>query len=219
MKAEEAKIIKRYEAMVHSLVTKVMNEYGLEREREDLFAYGIEGLLQSWRRYDPTRGAAFQTYAYYRVRGAIIDGARTMGMRGPRRRKLQTESISNELQLEACQQPPQEGLKGLSERLDAMVTQTATIFLLVEGKEELIEQTASPDASPEEEVERQNMRKWVRDKLARLDERSRIILERYFYDDWKLDDIAESYGYSRSWASRARSAALRKLGRALQEEF
>jgi len=45
-------------------------------EFDDLLAAGVEGLLQAARRYDPSHGHAFSTFAYYRVRGAIYDSIR-----------------------------------------------------------------------------------------------------------------------------------------------
>src|SRR5690606_300924 len=38
-----------------------------------------EGLLDAARRFDPARGVSFRTFAYYRVRGAMLDGLRKMG--------------------------------------------------------------------------------------------------------------------------------------------
>lgn len=45
-------------------------------QSSDLSAYGYVGLIQAVDRFDHTRGLKFQTYAYLRVRGAIIDGIR-----------------------------------------------------------------------------------------------------------------------------------------------
>jgi RNA polymerase sigma factor for flagellar operon FliA len=45
-------------------------------EFDELINDGVLGLIDAARRYDPTRGAAFSTYAGYRIRGAILDGLR-----------------------------------------------------------------------------------------------------------------------------------------------
>lgn len=74
-----------YKAMVHSLARRA---YLKNRtfEYDELYHYGIIGLLDAERRFDPNCGAIFTTYAYYRIHGAIIDGIRSMGYlkRGPR---------------------------------------------------------------------------------------------------------------------------------------
>src|SRR5262245_2083763 len=40
----------------------------------DYLHYGMLGLLEAIDRYDPDRGAAFATFARYRIRGAILNG-------------------------------------------------------------------------------------------------------------------------------------------------
>ena len=45
---------------------------------EDLEAFGIQGLLEAHSRFDASRGARFGTFAYYRIRGAMLDGVRKM---------------------------------------------------------------------------------------------------------------------------------------------
>ena len=42
-------------------------------------ALGCKGLLEAAQRYDDRHGVAFTTFAYYRVRGAMFDGLRSMG--------------------------------------------------------------------------------------------------------------------------------------------
>jgi RNA polymerase sigma factor for flagellar operon FliA len=45
---------------------------------EDLVSYGIFGLIEAIERFDPDKGVSFQTYAYMRIRGSIIDELRLM---------------------------------------------------------------------------------------------------------------------------------------------
>src|SRR6185437_11544518 len=45
-------------------------------ELEELIALANAGLAEAAARYEPDRGAAFTTFAWYRVHGAILDGLR-----------------------------------------------------------------------------------------------------------------------------------------------
>ena len=52
---------------------------GLPAGREDvenLESAGVLGLVEAAAKYDPTRNAQFKTFAYMRVRGAILDELR-----------------------------------------------------------------------------------------------------------------------------------------------
>ena len=43
---------------------------------EDMLSYGMQGLIEAYHAFDPTRGAKFSTYALPRIRGAILDALR-----------------------------------------------------------------------------------------------------------------------------------------------
>jgi len=65
--------------LVHSICRKIHARVGRCVEYDDLVGFGTTGLLEAADRFDPTVGVAFGTFAYYRVRGAVYDGMRTMG--------------------------------------------------------------------------------------------------------------------------------------------
>lgn len=44
--------------------------------RDDLSSFGVMGLIDAIEKFDYLRGLQFETYASWRIRGAIIDGLR-----------------------------------------------------------------------------------------------------------------------------------------------
>ena len=73
-------LIARHEKMVLGLACRLRRELGLRGELDDLIAFGFGGLLEAQHRFDPTRGIRFQTFAYHRIRGAMLDGVRKMAL-------------------------------------------------------------------------------------------------------------------------------------------
>jgi DNA-directed RNA polymerase specialized sigma subunit len=49
-------------------------QLGLDTPEEDLVALGVQGLLGARQRFDADERTRFESFAYYRVRGAILDG-------------------------------------------------------------------------------------------------------------------------------------------------
>src|SRR6476646_2648887 len=47
---------------------------------DELISYGQVGLLEAADRFDAKVGANFLTFAHYRIKGAIFDGLRKMGV-------------------------------------------------------------------------------------------------------------------------------------------
>ena len=70
--------ITQHEKMVHGLANRLRRELSLRGDLDDLIAFGFGGLLEARHRFDPGRGVRFQTFAYHRVRGAMLDGVRKM---------------------------------------------------------------------------------------------------------------------------------------------
>ena len=75
----ENELIEAHRGFVEGLAHKLKRQLKIRVDVEDLIAYGYEGLLQAWRRYDTNAKASFTSFAYYRVRGAMYDGCRKEG--------------------------------------------------------------------------------------------------------------------------------------------
>ena len=70
--------IAEYRPLVVSIARRTRHQLDLKVDDDDLIAFGYQGLLEARSRFDSSRGVQFNTFAYYRVRGAIIDGVRAM---------------------------------------------------------------------------------------------------------------------------------------------
>ncbi len=62
--------------MVHKIVHRVVAYLKPPLSFEDLVSAGTVGLVKAARDYDPVHQAEFKTYAYIRIRGAILDELR-----------------------------------------------------------------------------------------------------------------------------------------------
>lgn len=60
------------------LISGRMKKYLGFAEYDDLFIAGVFGLIDAIDKFDPNRNAKFETYAHYRIRGAMIDYVRQL---------------------------------------------------------------------------------------------------------------------------------------------
>src|SRR5688572_10390908 len=77
--AEKNQLVEQHLSLVQAIARKLKKTLGRSMEYDDLVAYGSKGLVEAAERYDARPGVAFSTFAYYRIRGAMFDGLRTMG--------------------------------------------------------------------------------------------------------------------------------------------
>lgn len=63
-----------YMPLIHKIANQVYRQVNAQVDRDDLVSWGITGLLEAMKRFEPGRGAKLATFAYYRIRGAMLDG-------------------------------------------------------------------------------------------------------------------------------------------------
>lgn len=192
-------LIVRHEKMVHGLASRLRRELSLRGELDDLVAFGFGGLLEAQQRFDPDRGVRFQTFAYYRVRGAMLDGVRKMADL-PRRAHERLRASSDVTPTAAPT-----GLDKAFTRISASLS-TSTVLQGSFGEE-------SPEAAllKNESITR------LLQALPRLSPRQRVLVRGFYFEGRPLDAMARELGISKSWASRLHRSALAELRGALEQ--
>ena len=78
-----------YLPIVRSAAVQLRSMAGSILEQEELIDQGVLALIECLERYDPDRGARFETFAFMRVRGAMIDYIRSQDWVPHRARNFQ----------------------------------------------------------------------------------------------------------------------------------
>ncbi len=60
--------VQEFTPLIHSII----NQYNIFKDREEYFQLGLYGLYDAYQNYNPEKGA-FATFAYYRIRGMILN--------------------------------------------------------------------------------------------------------------------------------------------------
>ena len=72
------RLILHYSPLVKYVAGRVAAGLPQNVEQADLVSYGIFGLIDAIEKFDPERGFKFETYAISRIKGAILDGLRSI---------------------------------------------------------------------------------------------------------------------------------------------
>ncbi len=70
--------IEQWGDLVWYVVNRIRPRLPVSVSDDELYSAGMVGLMTASRSYDPSRGAEFKTYAYHRIRGAILDELRRL---------------------------------------------------------------------------------------------------------------------------------------------
>jgi len=218
-------VCEQFTPFVRSIAGKIKKTVAKEIEFDDLVEYGMIGLLEAAERYDPSHGANFMTFAYYRIRGAIYDGLRGMGwMSRSEYAKARFEERANEYLAEiamaeaAGEAPPENPFEMAVQDLAQAVQGLAAVYLTsLDGTEGM--QIEDKNAGAEESLGLEQARTMVRDTIKKLNDQERQLLEMYYYKEMSLQEVGEKLGLSKSWTSRLHARVIEKLHRLLEESL
>ncbi|MCA9536676.1 MAG: sigma-70 family RNA polymerase sigma factor [Myxococcales bacterium] len=213
---DSATLLAEHKPLIHAIARRVRNEMGSQVSTEDLEAFGIQGLLEAHSRFDPTRGARFATFAYYRIRGAMLDGVRKMVDAPPKsmlrtKRQQAADDIAESAGLERAADPGR-GSERSAEAIQRTLARLTTSFVA-----SCVD--ADPEAAPTPDgpLMRRERQAEVRNALQQLPERERVILVGYYFEERPLEELARGLGLSISWASRLHHKGLDQLRELLSE--
>ncbi len=165
--ALKREIILRYINLVHYVIRKSNLTKNNILDERDFFQFGIEGLSEAVDRFDPNYGTKFETYAIQRIKGKIIDELR----------KIQSKLKSNEEEKKSSHYPQNISINNQIEDED--------------GGYQLSEVIADEQTTQLDEVEENEMKELLVKALKQLNERDRLIISLYYYENLNYQEIAE----------------------------
>jgi RNA polymerase sigma factor for flagellar operon FliA len=222
------RLVEQHLGLVQSVARKLRKQITARIDFDDLVGYGSKGLLEAAERFDPVHGVAFTTFAYYRIRGAMLDGLRTMGWYSRadyaryRAEERATEYLQNQAERAgAAATGAREGvadgdadkesdqvqskLSAIAELLSGVAT--VHITSLEAAATVADERLPPPDAS----LDTGRLSARVRDAVGKLPDRERQLMELYYFADKNLEEAGAVMGLSKSWACRLHARAVELL--------
>lgn len=225
MSAAQQRLVQQHIPFVRSIARRLCKQMpGIELE--DLVGFGMQGLLEAAQRYDRRHGVVFSTFAYYRVRGAMFDGVRTMGwlprseyarLRFEERANALLENLSARASVGQQAGEGEDPLEQEAERLAGALSGVATVFVTLMGA---LEHSTLLDErlTPHEQIEQRQLAERVRRALSRLPDKERRLIDLYYFGDQTREQVGAELGLSKSWASRLHARAVALLREGLLQE-
>ena len=197
-------------------------------DEDDLVGHGVFGLLDAVKRYDPSRGVKFETYASLRIRGSMIDGLRMMDWvpHSARQRIKRVQETFNEIEgslgRPATSEEVGERLSlSLREIEDILIQSQLTsltsydeIACTSDGENTgpFINNLIDLDAEKAfQYVENQEKHKIVEEAIDKLPEKEKLVVALYYQEELTLKEIAATLNLSESRISQLHSKAILRL--------
>jgi RNA polymerase sigma factor for flagellar operon FliA len=194
--------IAQYLPLVHKIAQRAASYLKPPLTYDDLVSAGTVGLVKAARDYDTSFNAEFQTYAYIRIKGAILDELRGWAFIPPNVNKQIRQAL--DLSIEITKQtgnPPTED--ELAEKLGITTEQVyetlenarAQQFLSIDRSSEdapaLANILSETDAkTPEEQFQQSELIERLSESIQQLNERQRQVILLYYQQHLTMKQIA-----------------------------
>jgi RNA polymerase sigma factor FliA len=219
-------LVARYTPLVKYVIGRMAISPSGAFDVDDVLAAGTIGLLHAVDRFNPDQGVRFETYALQRIRGAIIDGIRSlspMSRTGLRRMRLLDEAVAA-LAQQLGRAPTRRELACKLDvpraELERMLVESTHFVVSLDGGSDDDGDTASirellhdPNASAidDEIFEPDEIVLRLSSAIESLSVRDQLVLNHYYKEELTLKEIGREIAVSESRVSQIRSAAVAKL--------
>jgi len=235
--ANLTKVIKDYMPLVRHAVNRIAvgSTNGGILQYEDMVSCGVQGLIEAYYAFDPTKGAKFSTYALPRIRGSILDSIRATH---PLPRSLQkfgsdlekaTAALHAKLSRAPTRNeiaefmgiPPADFVSSLRTSNLRVISLDSLAETAANGNSEKLWEMADddPNIDPDAVAEETMVRVRLAHAVELLPERERTIVRLYYMKSQSLKSIGQALGISESRASQLRHRAIRRLRMVLTQEL
>ena len=221
--------ITRFLPMVHKIVQRVVTYLKPSLSYDDLVSAGTVGLVKAARDYDPSRQAKFKTYAYIRIRGAILDELRnwSFGPASVGKQIREAMQLSLEITKQKGSSPADEELAeklgiSIDKLYQTFENARAKHFVSIDNSREnsppLSSSLAAVDtATPHQQLEQNELIDELAGAIQKLNERQRQIILLYYQQQLTMKQIAEVFHITEPRVSQLHASALFNLSVKLRQ--
>ncbi len=225
--SERSELIERFSPLVKISAYRLIGRLPRHLVVEDLVSCGTVGLMEAVNSYDPNVPVKFETYAKFRIRGAMLDELRLRDFlpRSVRAKMREIDGLYRRLAVELNHSPDDremaEALKmNLEEYYNYIVDlQPAGMMSYEEvigsphsaGLDVLkfLEDKSSPH--PDLEIEMKELKSKIVEAITKLDQEEQLLMSLYYYEGLTFTEIADILNTSDQRVCQMHSRALMRL--------
>lgn len=220
-------LIEEYIPLVKFVAGRLAMNLPSSVEVGDLEGFGFFGLLDALEKFDADRNTKFETYATTRIRGAIIDGLRSLDWvpRSTRSKARLVESQIYELTNDLGRTPTNEEVaQALGLSLDEYYgllseLKGANLFSLDEAAAseqagdnlKILDLVVDQGLLPDQQILEKESVEELAAAIEALSEREQLVLALYYHEDLTLKEIGHVLQVSESRVSQIHTKAIMTL--------
>lgn len=225
-------LIESYLPLVDYVVNRLAIGLPQNVSKDDLTSHGVLGLIDALEKFELDRGLQFETYATWRIRGAIIDSLRQGDWvpRSVREKARKIEAAYQTLEqkyLRSVTDAEISDFLGVSEAEFRQMLQDVAVTTIGSLEEPIKEEESETRMSllvdeksknPDHVVNDLFLKEALCEAIDKLTEKERTVVSLYYYEELTLSEIAEVMSLTPSRISQLHSKAIIRLKGVLERQ-
>lgn len=225
-------LVRKYLPLVNYHVQRISVNLPRNVSRDDLFSFGMIGLYDALEKFDPKRDLKFDTYASFRIRGAILDGLRKEDWlpRNTREKAKRIEAAIDQLEQRLLRNA---SIEEISAELNMGPDEVQTIlnehyFANILSIDEQLHDSDQNDGHsfvikdhlaeiPELQIVKDELIKELSETISQLNDKEQLVISLFYKEELTLTEIGQVMGLSTSRISQIHSKAIFKLRNTLKK--
>ena len=224
-------LILEYAPLVKYIADRMAIRLPHSMSKEDLTSAGIVGLYDALDKFDSEKGAKFQTYAEYRIKGAMLDELRKMGWasRSAMKDIHRIEDALSTLRFRLDREPEDfEVAQEMGVDIDSYYRMTwraqgirllSLDEIMPDGTVPKFTNRTSDTPSPFDELKIRELKRVISKALLRISKKEQLVVSLYYYDELTLKEIGRVLDLTESRVSQIHSEAIIKLRAKLRSYY
>lgn len=227
-------LVQKYLPLVSYHVQRISVNLPRNVSRDDLRSLGLMGLYDALEKFEPNRDLKFDTYASFRIRGAILDGLRKEDWlpRNTREKAKKIEAAIEKLEQRLARKA---SIQEIS--LEVSMTEEEVHSVM---NEHFFANVLSIDEKPSDQEDKDGQSFIIKDEgtempeeklikdetiaemvklISQLNEKEQLVISLFYKEELTLTEIGQVMNLSTSRISQIHSKAIFKLRHALEKIF
>ena len=226
-KSKRDEKIMKYAPLVKNIVGRLAAKLPIDvADKEDLINVGILGLMTALDKFDKTRNVQFETYASFRIRGAVLDELRAKDWvpRATRSKDNKLESAMVALRKRLGRAPGEEEIAahlGISLEVYFKLLDDARCVALIStenlppdylerySREDILDEISK--GNPLNSLVNMEVKDRLKKAIDQLPEKERLVLSLYYYEEMTMKEAGRVMDLTESRVCQLHAQAVLRL--------
>jgi len=226
-KKKREELIMQYAPLVKNIVGRLAAKLPIDlADKEDLINVGIMGLMSALEKFDKSRNVQFETYASFRIRGAVLDELRAKDWvpRATRSKDSKLENAIGALKIKLGRAPSEDEI---AQQLDIpleeyfILLDETKCFPLISmedlppdylerySREDILEEISA--GSPLNLLVSMEVKDKLKNAIDELPEKERLVLSLYYYEELTMKEAGRVMDLTESRVCQLHAQAVLRL--------